>query len=356
MLIENQKENILIIGPKNKKGGVATHVKNLLSYEPLEKAEVFDPGSLGTTSRENRSSIFKIFKSLWHLRRKTTADNYNVLINASIYPSSFFKLILILLFINRSRGESIFVYFHGGRFNEKFRTIGNFSWLYSIILRKVDEFFFLSEVQRKGFYERIGEYPASLYNNYSNSNEVWIGNTNKTKINFLFVGRTVKEKGIYELITSVRLLVEEGGFSNFKLNIVGDGKDYKNIVRKSNEMNLEPYIEFYGFLSGGELDLMYKKSDWFVLPTYEEGFPYVFIEAMQAGLPIITTKSGALKRLVKEEKNGFFVKPQCSRSLFDKMKYVLNLRPNLEKNCYSFFKEELSKKAAEKFYWDLLNK
>lgn len=348
------EKNILIIGPKNKKGGVATHVSNLLGYEPLKNAEVFDPGSIKTTSEVNKSSVFKIFKSLWHLKSKTKESNYKIFINVSIYPSSFIKLLLILFSINRSKTDSIFVFFHGGRFNRRFKPIKKLSWAYKVTLKKADGFFFLSEVQKKGFIKEIGKFSASLYNNYSNSNKILKSNSQKGKINFLFVGRLVKEKGLFELINAVNLL-KVNGYKNFHLTIVGEGSDVEELKNKIVANDITEFVTLRGYLEEPALNNLYRKNDWLVLPSYAEGFPYVFIEGMRAGLPIITTKSGALVRLVQKKWNGFFVETQNSQMLYERMKFVLDKKPDLEDNCYRFFNENLSKNIGEKFYKDLIN-
>src|SRR5699024_6794917 len=264
------------------------------------------------------------------------------------------KLLLILLVIDEKHTKDLFVFFHGGRFDSKFEGLGRLSWLYTRILNKPDKFFFLSEVQKKGFLKRVGDYPVSIYNNYSSSDEGLSRKEGEGIFTFLFVGRVVREKGIYELIEAVKLL-QETGYNNFHLAIVGDGSDLSDIKKKIKANKLGEIISLYGFLGGDKLNRMYLESNWLVLPTYHEGFPYVFIESMRAGLPMITTRSGALTRLVTENVNGLFVEAKDVNSLYKKMKFVLDEKLNLSDNCYSFFSKNLSKSAGESFYKDLIS-
>lgn len=101
---------------------------------------------------------------------------------------------------------------------------------------------------------------------------------------------------------------------------------------------------------------LYKQNDWLLLPTYHpEGFPYVFIEAMRAGIPIITTRNGALERLVTEGVNGYFVKSKNFQTLAQRMKFILEEQPDFRNNCYSYFKNNLSMDQGNLFYSNIMN-
>jgi glycosyltransferase involved in cell wall biosynthesis len=59
-----------------------------------------------------------------------------------------------------------------------------------------------------------------------------------------------------------------------------------------------------------------------ILPSYEEGLPYVIIEAMLSGLPVISTSVGGIPEVVKDGVNGFLINPGDYKSLADRIIYL----------------------------------
>lgn len=102
------------------------------------------------------------------------------------------------------------------------------------------------------------------------------------------------------------------------------------------------------FLAGGHLvaDRFLKAFDIFVLPSAKEGFPYVILEAMAAGLPIVATSVGALPEMIKNGKSGLLVPPKNPEKLRSAILKIIkdkNLRVSLGKNAEIEFKQKFSK-------------
>ncbi|OKH32829.1 hypothetical protein NIES2119_24950 [[Phormidium ambiguum] IAM M-71] len=73
---------------------------------------------------------------------------------------------------------------------------------------------------------------------------------------------------------------------------------------------------------------LYHQADVFVLPTYSEPFGWVFIEAMAAGLPIITTRVNAIPEIVSHEETGFLIQPGDRIDLANRIEQLIE-NPNL---------------------------
>jgi glycosyltransferase involved in cell wall biosynthesis len=71
---------------------------------------------------------------------------------------------------------------------------------------------------------------------------------------------------------------------------------------------------------------LYHQADVFILPTYSEPFGWVFIEAMAAGLPIITTRVNAIPEIVSHEKTGFLIQPGDRTDLTGRIQQLLDNR------------------------------
>jgi|GEM_PF-6694641 len=348
---------VCIIGPSPDSiyiGGVATHVKNLKGLDCLRNADVFDPGSIHSNQK---TSILAIFGKLHDFRRQCKTRSHSCyLLNTSIYFGSFLKLILVLAFLPGNK--KCHVFFHGGRF-AKFNLLS--AWVIRFfcrfVFRKVTTFYFLSKEQMAGFASLFPGYPLMLYANYSPFSNLLDRNRLRTanELKLLFVGRLVKEKGVFELLSAMQDLAAR--YPNVKLTIVGEGP-VEALLRHQAKKMPRDLVSFAGFLSGENLENAYKTADVLVLPTFHpEGFPYVVIEAMRSGLPIVATNSGALETLVTEGVTGLQVVARNPESIVSAIEKILEnpyLLSEMSKNCQTYFLKHLSRSAAEAFYTRLV--
>jgi glycosyltransferase involved in cell wall biosynthesis len=350
---------ICIIGPSvntDAMGGVATHIGNLKSLECLYDAAVIDPGSVNSNLRTSR---FRIAKAIVGLRKTILRGDYShVFVNTSIYPSSFIKLLGILAFLPSKKDVAIHVFFHGGRFQAFGPVLAAlFKLCGSHLMLKARKCHFLSVVQMEGFRMLFHDSEADLYSNYSVTDEIWQKKRELLVdgLNLLFVGRVVREKGIFELLSAIEKISKEE--ENIRLTIAGDGPDLPGLIERT-KMFPRDLVHFTGHLAGSLLEDVYRTADVVVLPTYHpEGFPYTFIEAMRAGVPIISTGEGALDFLVQDGVTGFKVQPKDVDTIVMAIRRVMRNKPLLEemsKSCHSYFREKLSRSAAEKYYSELI--
>ncbi|MBV5327335.1 MAG: glycosyltransferase family 4 protein [Chlorobium sp.] len=354
----SEQSRVCIIGPSvdiNYIGGVATHVRNLKTLSCFRDAVVLDPGSAHSNSKV---AFFQIIKNIAVLRATIIDGCFTkILLNTSIYPSAFMKLLLILVFLPSNGPRRIHVFFHGGRFpllNSMTSSMVNF--LCRPVMWKVAKFHFLSRVQLEGFTRIFPQLNAGLYANYSTSNDILKKNhdLDDTALRLLFVGRVVREKGVFELMAALEEILRD--YKDIHLTIAGDGPELAELV-KLNERLPPGIVHFMGFVSGDILELAYKNADVLLLPSYREGFPYVVIEAMRAGLPIVSTSSGALETLVQDGITGYQVLSHDVESIVNALRKLLDNRvllAEMSHNCQRYFQENLSQYSAERYYSLLL--
>jgi glycosyltransferase involved in cell wall biosynthesis len=149
--------------------------------------------------------------------------------------------------------------------------------------------------------------------------------TKKDEFTFLFVGRLISDKGIYELIRAYEKLKKEE--PKVKLIIIGSPDEGNpNSVSKGEieKWVKEGLIEWHGFQE--DVRPFYCMADCVVLPSYyREGIPRVLLEAMAMEKPIITTDAPGCKNVCVDGVNGFLVKPKDVESLYLAMKRMVEL-------------------------------
>lgn len=105
----------------------------------------------------------------------------------------------------------------------------------------------------------------------------------------LFLSRLHPKKGVEILLRAAAEVTRRG--VDLELFIAGPGEDdYVNrLMRLANELNLGAKTHFLGMVRGAQKTSLYQAADLFVLPTHQENFGLVLVEALAGGTPVITT-------------------------------------------------------------------
>lgn len=164
--------------------------------------------------------------------------------------------------------------------------------------------------------------------------------------NIFFLSNLIPSKGVYVLLDACKLLREKGYC--FICNFVGG--ETKEITKEKlesaiAERGLAEYAIYNGPKYGNDKNRFFEKSDIFVQPTFEDCFPLTLLEAMEYGLPIISTDEGAIQDIVANGINGFTCKRNDSVSTAEAIEKLLkdkDLRTQMGKNGYKLFKEKFT--------------
>ena len=128
-----------------------------------------------------------------------------------------------------------------------------------------------------------------------------------------------------------------------ELWIVGGGPKKKKLKELSHELNLEPYVKFWGWQK--DIENFYNQADLFLLTSYAEGWPLVIVEAAQYGLPIIMTDVGSAGELIVNNESGLIIPVNDQNALTQSIKTLLadqNLRKKLGKTAQQKTGEQLT--------------
>lgn len=125
----------------------------------------------------------------------------------------------------------------------------------------------------------------------------------------LLVGTVCYRKGLFDVEQLVRALPSQ----QFEFRWVGQ----VNPEASGAVARLRDRVEFTGALDRSALKAQYAWGDVFLLPTIEDGYPQVLVQAAVSGLPLISTPNGSGTDLIESERNGWVVSARAPEALAD---------------------------------------
>src|SRR3989344_5786101 len=125
--------------------------------------------------------------------------------------------------------------------------------------------------------------------------------TAKEKL-IISAGRLVPWKGFEALLEAFSVLIKD--FPDWKLAIIGAGPELNKLKVESGKLKVSDKVIFTGALPKSELNDYLSRASIFALNTGYEGFSHQIVEAMVAGLPVLTTGVGGNPEIIEDGKNG----------------------------------------------------
>lgn len=143
----------------------------------------------------------------------------------------------------------------------------------------------------------------------------------------LTVARLVEKKGHRHVIEALAILVERD--LPVRWIIVGDGPEEAGLLERIRAEGLLNLVEFVGAANSAEVQRLLSVSDLFVLPciaTSEgdmDGIPVSLMEAMAAGVPVISTPISGIPELIENQISGLLVEPGDGSALADAIQLMV---------------------------------
>ncbi len=151
------------------------------------------------------------------------------------------------------------------------------------------------------------------------------------KLKILYVGNVIYQKGLHVLLEALESM-ERGCF---RLTIAGrldmEPAYVMRLRRQIARGHLDQSIQFRGPLNSSELTTCYQGHDLLVLPSENEAYGIVYIEAQGFGLPVIGTLAGGAAEIVQHGENGYLIKPGDSKALSEMLTTLNNDRDLLKR-------------------------
>lgn len=168
----------------------------------------------------------------------------------------------------------------------------------------------------------------------------------------------LREKGLINLIQAFSKISPR--YPNLRL-LISVGKPPARLKNEFNQAHkmLMGYIKLHNIESKtivktfrlDEMPQVYRESDVFVLPSENETFGQVFIEAMASGLPVLGTKVGGIPEIISDSYNGYLVPPDDSSVLSQRIEKLINDKTTRGKFIKAGIKTVEDKFALEKQFF-----
>lgn len=236
-------------------------------------------------------------KSLKYVSTRYKVAHIHSCSGTDFYRSSIFVYLFKLM------GKKVILHLHGGMFENFYRS-------HSTFVRKVCSKCDMLVTVSNYFVEllkhhRLNDDVRLLHNSIPDAAPHTLSKNND-KIVFSFLGAIDKHKGIYEILEAIgenkplfenKIILKIGGSGNTGYMF--------DIIRHHG---LENMVEYKGWVSDKEKEEFLQTSNVYIQPSHFESFGISILEAMNYGLPIITTGEGGIPDLVTDGVNGLIVR------------------------------------------------
>jgi len=167
---------------------------------------------------------------------------------------------------------------------------------------------------------------------------------------FLYIGRFSEEKGIDELLKLFATI------PSAQLIAAGDGPRKESLKKKYSHL---PNISFLDFQSSEDMTLLFKNAICLIIPSkWYEVLPFVYLEAMSKGIPVLTPQTPAFTRSIASEKEYYYTFDDFSDLKTKILTLLKNPKPSSGNLFYdeyrAHFTPEVHYSKLERIYHDLL--
>lgn len=163
----------------------------------------------------------------------------------------------------------------------------------------------------------------------------------KDEFVILTVAEFIKRKNYSTMIKTIAELKNE----NIKFLICGTGRDKAEIESLIKQLNIEDKVELLGYRK--DINNIMIASDIFFLPSYQEGLTLSIIEALNFGLPVITSNVRGNRDLIVDGKGGFIAEPEDYITFAEKIKLIID-NEEIRKSLGEFNKEKSVEYSIDK--------
>ena len=127
----------------------------------------------------------------------------------------------------------------------------------------------------------------------------------------LYHGRVDRRKGALDLLDAFARLRQRGHATALRARLLysGIGPDTDAVAARVQALGLGEAYTSLGYVNYDDVPAVYRQADLFASPTYSEGFSNTILEAMSAGLPVVSCHAVGVVDCLRDDENGLLVPP-----------------------------------------------
>jgi glycosyltransferase involved in cell wall biosynthesis len=310
---------VLQLGPAlSVRGGISSVEKLIVA----QLGRTIDIRHIATTEDGSGWRKLRVFFRSWRTLRVALREHEHVVVHIHFASRGSTLRKLVLAWLALDADAPLILHAHGGYFHEFFARLPRVAQrIVERTFRRADCFVVLSS-QWRHFYTRELRIPPErvrVLPNPTSLPPVVPNRAGRAQVQFVFLGRIGENKGAFVLLKAFAALPAELR-QRTRLVFAGDGEVDK---LRSLAAEFGDAVEVHTWVSSQQRDALLAASDVFILPSYLEGVPMSLLEAMAAGLPVITTPVGGIPDVVTHEVEGLLVPPRDLHALTVAMRSLI---------------------------------
>lgn len=306
-------QNVLFIGPdyENPQGGIGAvlylYAKKIVHFKFL------------ATYNGKKSGIREViffFRSFFKIVWKLFIDgNIRIVHIHGASRGSFYRKYIVFL-CAKVMGKKTIYHIHGGGFYDFYKGAGVL--LQGMITRLInhsDGVICLSESWYRIYETHFLPKRLDVLPNFVEIPSV--NPVKEGKVIFLFLGKIMQPKGIYDLL-EVIVRLKASYCDDFELWIGGNGETEK-LESLIQQYHIKNQVRFLGWVDEERKEAVLQQAHVYVLPSYKEAMPLSILEAMAYGMPVIASDAGGIPEVVEHGHSGYLIRSGDTEALYDAM-------------------------------------
>lgn len=292
--------NITLVGPSSsQRGGIASVLNELKHFLLKQDIKIT---LIATTSDGNIINRLLTFLRAWlsiiimAMLRRTDIVHIHMSFRGSCLRKS------LLGFTCWIFKTPYIIHLHSGGFHnfyhEELGCVGRA--LVNFVFRRASEVIAISRHWQKWLEDSLKlKHVALVFNGVSS----YANSTNKKSFTILFLGRLGANKGTDELIEAMRELTRKVPSAVLELGGDGNIEAYRQLAADL------PNVQFLGWVDDAGRRAALARATVYCLPSWNEGLPMSVLEAMSAGIPVVSTPVGGIPEALEDGITGLLVQP-----------------------------------------------
>ena len=312
--------HVAMIGPElDARGGIASVARALLGARPLSGHRIVYVPTMrdGSGPRKALGMARRQAAFVGRLARGWRPDLFHIHLS---YFTSFYRK-MAYFEQARATGAPVVVHVHAPDLHAFHQASQVHAAAMRHVFTRADRVIALSEDMARTIHRLAGPGAAVsvLYNPVDVAGGIPERDPDRPPI-ALFLGEIGQRKGAWDLVEAMPAVLDEVPGARFR---VGGNGDVARLERRIDELGIGARVDVLGWVSGADKDRQLAEATLLTLPSYQEGLPMSILEAMGAGLPVVSTPIAGIPEAVIDGETGYLVAPGDPSALADRLTTLL---------------------------------